>query len=115
MSFDDNLRRALDPSEQLPRELHLGQRAYSWNNGKLEFKDYQPDFRTLTDDELRRLMLRLQDAPQDHVIFLNLGGHKMGDDMMPVMDDGMIREMAATIAALKALRALILTSTHSKP
>jgi hypothetical protein len=95
MPFDRDLQLALDPtaSEQLPRELHLGQYAYSWTNGKLEYKSLTRGFRKLRAEELRQLMRRLQAAPQYHVILLNLGGHHMGDDMM--------RELAEPIAALK--------------
>ncbi len=101
MSFEDNLQLALAPtaSEQLPRELHLGQCA--WKNGKLERKDKTPGFRKLRVDELRQLMRRLQAAPQHHVILLNLLGHGIGGDMM--------RELAEPIAALKALQVLILS------
>ena len=102
MSFEDDLRLALAPaaSEQLPRELHLGREAYSWTNGKLKYEGDTPGFRKLSAEELRRLMRRLQAAPQHHVILLNLGGHDMGGDMM--------RELAEAIAALKALQFLIL-------
>ena len=102
MSFEDNLQLALDPagtaSEQLPRELHLGQ--YAWKNGKIDRNDETPGFRKLRADELRQLMRRLQAAPQHHVILLNLMGHDMGEDMM--------WELAEPIAALKALQVLIL-------
>ena len=100
MSFEENLQLALDPtaSEQLPRELHLGE--YAWKNGKMEWKHRTPGFRKLRADELRQLMRRLQAAPQHHVILLNLMGHDMGEDMM--------RELAEPIAALKALQVLIL-------
>jgi hypothetical protein len=94
MSFEDNLRRALDPTQQLPSQLHLGKQAYSWTSGKLELKGEQAGFRQLTEDELRRLMRRLQAVPQDLIIFLNLGDHEMGEKMM--------REMAVPIAALKS-------------
>ncbi len=104
MSFDDNLRLALDTSEQLPPQLDLGEDAYSWKNKKLESQGEQPDFRQLIGDELRQLMRRLQAAPQDRVTFLNLGGHHMGKSIL--------REMAAPIAALKALQVLIFDSTH---
>jgi hypothetical protein len=100
MSFEDNLRHALDPAEQLPRQLQLGKQAYSWMSGKWEYKGEQAGFRQLTEDELRRLMHRLQAAPQDLVIFLNLSSHKM--------DEAMMREMVAHIAALKALQVLLL-------
>ncbi len=101
MSFEDNLQLALDPaaSEQLPRELHLGQ--YARKNGKIDWKDKTPGFRKLRADELRQLMRRLQAAPQHHVILLNLMGHDIGDDMMR-------EELAEPIAALKALQVLIL-------
>ena len=100
MPFEDDLQLALDPtgSEQLPRELHLGQCA--WTIGKLDWEHRTPGFRKLRADELRQLMRRLQAAPQHHVILLNLGGHDMGDDMM--------WELAEPIAALKALQVLIL-------
>jgi L1 cell adhesion molecule like protein len=103
MSFEDNLRRALDHKQQLPHQLHLGKQAYSWTSGKLRLKGEQAGFRQLTEDELRRLMRRLQAAPQDLIIFLNLGDHEMGEAMM--------REMAVPIAALKALQVLLLEST----
>ena len=103
MSFDDNLRLALDPSEQLPRELHLGEWVYSWTRGKLKRRGEQPGFRQLTEDELRQIMRRLQAAPPDHVVFLNLWGHTFGDDNDMMM---------AHIAALRALRVLILWSTN---
>ena len=107
MSFEDDLRLALAPaaSEQLPRELHLGQ--YAWTNGKLEYKGDTPGFRKLTAEELRQLMRRLQAAPQHHVILLNLVGHYMGGDMM--------RELAEPIAALKALQVLILSGKSFSP
>ena len=102
MSFEDNLQLALDPagtaSEQLPRELHLGQ--YAWKNGKIDWNDETPGFRLLRAENLRQLMSRLQAAPQHHVILLNLMGHGIGTDMM--------RELAEPIAALKALQVLIL-------
>ena len=100
MPFEDDLQLALDPTKQLPRELHLGKWAYSWTNGKLEFEGETPGFRKLRAEELRQLMRRLQAAPQHHVILLNLGDHDMGGDMM--------RELAEAIAALKALQVLIL-------
>ena len=107
MSFQDNLRRSLDYSEQLPRQLHLGKYAYSWTSGKLELKGEQAGFRELSEDELRQLMRRLQAAPQHLVIFLNLGYHRMVEEK--------IREMASTIAALKALQVLILEGTPTPP
>ena len=100
MPFEDDLQLALDPTKQLPRELHLGRAAYSWTNGELEFKGFTPGFRKLRAEELRQLMRRLQAAPQHHVILLNLEGHDLDDDMM--------REFAEPIAALKALQVLIL-------
>jgi len=66
----------------------------------LEMKGEQADFRRLTGDGLRQLMHRLQAAPQDLIIFLNLGYHEMGEVMM--------QEMAAPIAALRALQVLVL-------
>ena len=107
MSFQDNLRRSLDHSEQLPRQLHLGKYAYSWTSGKLEVKGEQAGFRELSEDELRQLMRRLQAAPQHLVIFLNLGYHRMVEEKF--------REMASTIAALKALQVLILECTPTSP
>ena len=100
MPFEDDLQLALDPSKQLPRELHLGRFACSWTNGKLEYKGETPGFRELRAEELRQLMRRLQAAPQHHVILLNLMGHYIDGDMM--------RELAEPIAALKALQVLIL-------
>jgi hypothetical protein len=107
MSFQDNLRRSLDHSEQLPRQLHLGKYAYSWTSGKLEDNVEQAGFRELSEDELRQLMRRLQAAPQHLVIFLNLGYHRILEEK--------IREMASTIAALKALQVLILEGTPTSP
>ena len=107
MPFEDDLQLALDPTKQLPRELHLGRWAYSWTNGELEFKGGTPGFRHLRAEELRQLMRRLQAAPQHHVILLNLGGHDIGDDMM--------RELAEPIAALKALHVLILSCKSGTP
>ena len=107
MPFEDDLQLALDPTKQLPRELHLGRFAYSWTNGKLEYKGATPGFRKLRAEELRQLMRRLQAAPQHHVILLNLGGHDIGDDMM--------RELAEAIAALKALQVLILSCKSPPP
>ena len=101
--FTDQVRLALDPSEQLPRELHLGSEGHTWTNGKLGYYGYQSDRRKLTQDELRQLMRRLQAAPQDHVIFLDLDGQCMGDDML--------REMAVIIKELKALQFLHLNGT----
>ena len=100
MPFEGDLQLALDPTKQLPRELHLGRFAWSWTNGKLKYEGATAGFRKLRAEELRQLMRRLQAAPQHHVILLNLGGHDMGDDMM--------REFAEPIAALKALKVLIL-------
>jgi hypothetical protein len=85
----------------------LGKYAYSWTSGKLEVKGEQAGFRELSEDELRQLMRRLQAAPQHLVIFLNLGHHRMGEERN--------REMASTIAALKALQVLILESTPTSP
>ena len=104
MSFERDLQLALDPaaSEHLPRQLHLGEYAYSWTNGKLKNEGFTLGFRPLSAEELRRLMRRLQAAPQHHVILLNLAGHDMRGDMM--------RELAEPIAALKALQVLILAS-----
>jgi hypothetical protein len=107
MSFEDNLRRALDPTQQLPLELHLGKQVYSWTSGKLENKGEQAGFRRLTEDELRQLIRRLQAAPQHLVILLNLGCHKMGQGIIP--------EMVSAIAALKALQVLILECTPTSP
>ena len=106
MPFEDDLQLALDPTKQLPRELHLGHYAYSWTNGKLKTEGLTPGFRKLRAEELRQLMRRLQAAPQHHVILLNLMGHGIGTDMM--------RELAEPIAALKALQVLILGS-KSRP
>ena len=102
MPFEDDLQLALDAtaSEHLPRQLNLGAYAYSWTNGKLKQEGATPGFRKLRAEELRQLMRRLQAAPQHHVIWLNLYGHDIGDDMM--------RELAEPIAALKALQVLIL-------
>ena len=107
MSFEETLQLALDPtaSEQLPRELHLGE--YAWKNGKMEWKHRTPGFRKLRADELRQLMRSLQAAPQNHVVLLNLAGHDIGDDMM--------RELAEPIAALKALHVLILSCKSGTP
>ena len=107
MPFEDDLQLALDPTKQLPRELHLGRAAYSWTNGELAFKGFTPGFRKLRAEELRQLMRRLQAAPQHHVILLNLMGHYIDDDMM--------RELAEPIAALKALQVLILDSKSPPP
>ena len=109
MSFERDLQLALDPaaSEHLPRQLHLGERTYSWTNGKLKYEGETPGFRQLSAEELRRLMRRLQAAPQHHVILLNLIGHAMGEDMM--------RELAEPIAALKALQVLILSCKSETP
>ena len=109
MSFERDLQLALDPaaSEHLPRELHLGQFAYSWTNGKLKCEGFTPGFRKLSAEELRRLMRRLQAAPQHHVFLLNLAGHDMRGDMM--------RELAEPIAALKALQVLILSGKSFSP
>ena len=104
MSFEDNLRIALDDSAQLPPQLHLGQYAYSWTNGKLGGGSKQPGFRQLTADELRQLARRLRAAPQHHIVFLNLWGHRMGSDVM--------QEMAPAIAALDALQVLNLSCNY---
>jgi hypothetical protein len=101
--FNDVLRRAIDPDQQLPSQLHLGKYVYSWENGKRKYEYDRAGFRRLTPDELRQLMRRLQAVPQSHVIFLNLGGQRIGADMM--------REMAAIIKELKALQVLILEGT----
>ena len=107
MSFEDDLQLALAPtaSEQLPRELHLGE--YAWTNGKVEIPRKTRGFRKLRADELQELKRRLQAAPQHHVILLNLMGHGMGDVMM--------RELAEPIAALKALQVLILSGKSFSP
>ena len=107
MSFEDDLQLALAPTanEQLPRELHLGQ--YAWTNGKMYSEHSTPGFRKLRGGELWQLMRRLQAAPQHHVILLNLVGHYMGGDMM--------RELAEPIAALKALQVLILSGKSFSP
>jgi hypothetical protein len=107
MTFERDLQLALDPaaSEHLPRELHLGKWTYSWTNGKLKSEGRTPGFRQLSAEELRRLMRRLQAAPQHHVILLNLAGHDMRGDMM--------RELAEPIAALKALQVLALECKSS--
>jgi tetratricopeptide (TPR) repeat protein len=103
--FDDKLRRILDGSAQLPPQLHLGEVAYSWANGKSEEEGtHQPGFRQLTADELRQLTRRLRAAPQHHVVFLNLCGHKMGSDVM--------QEMAPAIATLNALQVLNLNCNY---
>jgi hypothetical protein len=101
--YTDQVRLALDPSEQLPRELHLGTDGMTWTNGNVGFYGHQGHFRRLTQDELRQLMRRLQAAPRDHVIFLDLGGQCMGDDML--------REMLVIIKELKALQFLHLNGT----
>ena len=107
LSFDDNLRLALDCSAQLPPQLHLGQLACSWTNGKLKYEGSQPGFRRLTADELRQLARRLHAAPQHRVVFLNLHDHRMGSDVM--------QEMAPAIAALDALQVLILYGNYYLP
>ena len=106
MSFDDNLRIALDDSAQLPPQLQLGVHAFSWTNGKLKIKRErdQPGVRQLTADELRQLARRLRAAPEHHVVFLNLYGHDMGSDVM--------QEMAPAIAALDALQVLNLSCNY---
>jgi hypothetical protein len=104
MSFEDNLRIALDDSAQLPPQLHLGLLVYSWTNGILEFKCTQAGWRQLTADELRQLARRLRAAPQHHVVFLNLYGHDMGSDV--------VQEMAPAIATLDALQVLILNGNY---
>jgi hypothetical protein len=113
MSFEDNLQLALGrrpaaSEPELPRELHLGE--YAWTNGKVEIPRKTRGFRKLRADELRELKRRLQAVfrrdPQHHVILLNLMGHDM--------DDGMMQELAGPIAALKALQVLVLSS-KSRP
>ncbi len=105
MSFDAHLRLLLDPSEQLPRQLQLGKHdIITWTNGKLEWKyEQQPGFRQLTSDELRQLISRLNAAPHNHVIVLNLADIENAVDLM--------RELAP-VAALKALQVLILLSMY---
>ena len=106
MSFEDNLQLALGrrpaaSEPELPRELHLGE--YAWTNGKVEIPRTTPGFRKLRAVELQELKRRLQAAPaNNHVILLNLMGHEMGD--------GMMQELAGPIAALKALQVLVLSS-----
>ncbi len=109
MSFEHLLGIALDATRQLPSQLHLGEYECSWENGKFKFNEQEQreGFRRLTQDELRQLVPRLHAAPLDHVVFLDLYGHEMGCDMM--------REMAAPIAALKALQVLILGCTFNPP
>ena len=104
MSFNNNLRLALDCSGQLTPELHLGEWAYSWTNRKLEWKGDQPGFRKLTADELRQLARRLHAAPYHRVVFLNLHGQDMGSDAM--------LEMAPAIATLEALQVLVLNGDY---
>jgi hypothetical protein len=99
MSFDAHLRLLLDPSEQLPRQLQLGKYAITWTNGEVELKGEQTGVRQLTSDELRQLISRLNAAPHDHVIVLNLAYNENAVDLM--------RELAP-VAALKAVQVLIL-------
>ena len=103
MSFHQNLRLALTPSDELPHEIHLGKFLRSWENGKLLDKGILQDFRTLTEDELRKLNSRLQAASKDHVILLNLWCHVMGDVFL--------RDLATCFAELNGLQVLILDST----
>jgi hypothetical protein len=101
MSFAQHLQLVLDPALPLPLHIDLGKCSYSWENGKLKVIFNQREgFRELSRDELMQLMRRLQASP--HVILLNLNGHGI--------DDAMMREMAAPIAALSELQALVLTS-----
>jgi hypothetical protein len=100
MSFEDNLRIALDDSAQLPPQLYLGRYSYSWTNGNMHSRGEQPGFRQLTADELRQLARRLSAAPQHHVVLLTLFGQHMGSDVM--------QEVARAIATLDALEVLIL-------
>ena len=107
MSFEDDLQLVLAPaaSEQLPRELHLGE--YAWTNGKSDWEHRTPGFRKLRADELRQLARRLHAAPQHRVVFLNLRSHGMGSDVM--------QEMAPAIAALDALQVLMLGGNYYLP
>jgi hypothetical protein len=92
--LDDQMRRILDPREQLPRELNLKASGMQMHGIVASCK--------LTGDELRELMRRLQSAPQHHVIRLSLRGLLMGD--------GMMRELAP-IAAFEALQFIDLSGT----
>lgn len=92
--LDDQMRRILDPREQLPRELNLVACGMQMHGIVASSK--------LTGDELRELMRRLQSAPQNHIIRLSLRGLLDGESMM--------REMAP-IAAFEALQFIDLSST----
>ena len=114
MSFEDNLKLALGrrpaaSEPELPRELHLGE--YAWTNGKVKIPGTTRGFRKLRADELQELKRRLQAvcrrSPQHHVILLNLIGHEMGV--------GMMQELAEPIAALESLQVLILGSKPPPP
>ena len=114
MSFKDVLRLALAPNaglsehlEHIPRELHLGQIAYSWTNKKLERKNITPGFRQLGIDQLQRLMRRLQAAPPNHVILLNLSGNHSGGFMLVEWKG--CTAVAGALPHLLALQVLILS------
>ena len=79
MDFEDSLRLALSPAEQLPPHINLGEYNYPFVDGKKEQKPTKAlRFRRLTEHELNQLLRRLQDAPQQHVIGFNICGNEIG-------------------------------------
>ena len=74
MDFEDELRLVLSPGEQLPRHINLGKWNYQLVGGELK-QNSTSRFRELTEHEFHELLHKLQDAPQQHVIGLNIGGN----------------------------------------
>ena len=73
-TFEDALRLVLSPAEQFSSHVNLGK--YKNTDGS----EFWPRlcFRKLLEHELRQLAQRLQTAPQQHVVVLNLSGHDIG-------------------------------------
>ncbi len=74
LEFEVTLRLVLSPGEQLPRHINLGVRNYQLVGGKLQQK-INETFRRLTEQEFHQLLHKLQDAPQQHVIGLNIASN----------------------------------------
>ena len=74
MNFAEELRLVLSPGGQLPRHINLCKWNYQLVGGKLQHKENKT-FRKLTEQEFHQLLHKLQDAPQQHAIGLNIGGN----------------------------------------
>ncbi len=74
MDFEDNLRLVLSPAEQLPTHINLGELQYNYQfvNGKRVRQAKKTSrFRKLTENELNKLLRKLQDTSH-HVIEFNI-------------------------------------------